>query len=401
MILQVTDEALLEQSGGDYRDVGERARACDTQILASRAGHFVETVLEFNPDATEQLDLMDKHLICVDNLGAKARENLEVLTEQLHEACMALTRLFEGSGPEGLDVILTGMPGFVARLNPDAQESGALSHLLEYVPGLYTPIKRYFLGFEASRTQGETLVRAIDYTLARQKKSAGLAVQLMESLERLSLSLVQAIRLGQLMDQTLCEALFYEVPRDDPRERFISGPLLFRLRRRLAALDLQVALNRRYLVTMEMLVQNSRELAYGLYHARAAIIGAFNRGAELAPVLTHRRMVKGPLAQNTVGADDETDDYAATPGLGALKKDLARIVSHEMALKNFLDTGVTVLAQAMDRLNQLRRRTDEAFVSLKVSGGSVLVDEMVDRDGRALGGDAEYTDRVPDTAGMR
>lgn len=364
MILKVTDEESLEQSGNDFKNIGDVTREPTKGALSRRAGHFVESVLDFNPDATEQIDLMDKHLTCTETIGAKARNNLKALDETIDAQSASLAALFTVPGPDRLLAILSDLTRIAKRMTPEARglSTGFLARLRECMPFVSTPLKRYFQDIEALRPEAEKRLRTIDQTITRQQATAGLIVQHMEALQELSRPLGRAIRLGQLIDQTLCEALVYEVLRDDPRERFISGSLIVHLRRRLWALHLQMELNRRHLITLELLIQNSRELVYGLNRTRDTLIAAFDRSADLCVRLTRRRIVKGPLAPGRAApANDENRDMPVALSLETLGSDLGRIHACASALKTFLASSAPVIQNALGHLHQLRSSTDDAF----------------------------------------
>jgi hypothetical protein len=364
VILKVTDEESLEQSGNDFKNIDDVTREPTNGALSRRAGHFVESVLDFNPDATEQIDLMDKHLTCAETIGSKARDTLKALEETLDTQSASLVALFTVPGSDRLLDLLSDLTRIAERMTPESRglSTGFLDRLRECIPGVSTPLKQYFQDIEDLRPEAEKRLRTIGQTITRQQASAALIVQHMEELQELSRPLGRAIRLGQLIDQTLCEALVYEVPRDDPRERFITGSLLVHLRKRVWALHLQMALNRKHLITLELLIQNSRELVYGLNQTRDIMIDAFDRSADLCVRLTRRRIVMGPLAPDRAApAHDGHRDMPVALSLETLGRDLGRIHACASALKTFLAAGAPIIQSAVGHLHQLRTSTDEAF----------------------------------------
>jgi hypothetical protein len=72
--LHVTDLKSLEMNGfsSDMFDVKDDHE--ETLAIKNVANRFVATLLEFNPDATEQLDLRSKHIANVENLGDQTRK---------------------------------------------------------------------------------------------------------------------------------------------------------------------------------------------------------------------------------------------------------------------------------------------------------------------------------------
>ncbi|GAB6096069.1 hypothetical protein JCM14469_23220 [Desulfatiferula olefinivorans] len=364
MILKVTDEQSLEGSGNDFKTIGDVTRESTRGALSRRAGHFVESVLDVNPDATEQIDRLDKHLTCAETIGAKARDGLKALDEAIDTQSAVLAGLFSDSGPDDLRRLLSDLARLAVRLSPVNRPlpTGIQARLRERLPAGTTPLRRYFQEIEALRPEAEKHLKTIDRILSRQQAAALLIVDHMEHVQHLSQTLGRAIRLGQLIDQTLCEALVYEVPRDDPREHFISGVLLTRLRNRLQALTRQMDLNRRHLITLELLIQNSRELAYGLHRLREALIGVFERCADLCLRLTRKRIVTLPPGWTRSGAEAE-DGRAPAPPLSPahISRDLARLTSWVDALNTFRAEGGPIIENTLSRLDELRRLTDEAF----------------------------------------
>lgn len=382
MVLHVTDRASLEQSGISYHDIGILSENEDLGYLINRAGSFVETVLEFNPDATEQLDLRDKHLACADNLGEKARENISSLLKVQSDMCEAIGKIFQQPYPYWFRNILTGITDVASHMNPDLVELkiSKLGRILEYLPRSSTPFKSFFLRFEQCRTIAERVVTSMDRTIAWLKKNDGLLLSQMEQLKSVSMSLARAIRLGLLIDQTLCETLTYEVPHGDPRESFISDDLLRRLRKRVNALHRLMDLNRQSLITIEIVNRNSLELVRGLELNKEAIFKTFNLGPACALALTHRRLVRGTLMDTPT--DSESLGIKPTPEyhLENLKQNFTKILSAEDDLKSFLDLAGPTIRQTLESLKQLHEKTNAAFMNLKQSNVNGLGEDKMDME---------------------
>ncbi len=170
-------------------------------------------------------------------------------------------------------------------------EAGWATRMLGYIPGVGTPVKRYFSRFESASTTIDAIINSLEggrEQLKRDNVTLGADQQAMRDLTH---KLERTIELAQLIDAQLQSRLDSEILQDDPRHRFIAEEVLFPLRQRIQDLQQQLLVNQQGYLTTEMIVRNNKELIRGVNRALNTTVSALQVGATLAMALANQRIV--------------------------------------------------------------------------------------------------------------
>lgn len=170
-------------------------------------------------------------------------------------------------------------------------EAGWLTRLLGYIPGVGTPIKRYFSRFESASTSIDAIINSLEAGREQLKRDNVTLSADQKAMRDLTHKLEKTIRLAQLIDTSLQENLETEILQEDPRHKFISEEVLFPLRQRIMDLQQQLLVNQQGFLTTEMIVRNNKELVRGVNRALNTTVSALQVGATLAMALANQRIV--------------------------------------------------------------------------------------------------------------
>jgi uncharacterized protein YaaN involved in tellurite resistance len=170
-------------------------------------------------------------------------------------------------------------------------EAGWATRLLGYIPGVGTPVKRYFSRFESASTTIDAIINSLEGGREQLKRDNVTLSADQQAMRELTHKLQRTIELSQLIDSQLQSRLDNEILQDDPRHKFISEEVLFPLRQRIQDLQQQLLVNQQGYLTTEMIVRNNKELVRGVNRALNTTVSALQVGATLAMALANQRIV--------------------------------------------------------------------------------------------------------------
>jgi uncharacterized protein YaaN involved in tellurite resistance len=170
-------------------------------------------------------------------------------------------------------------------------EAGWLTRLMGRIPGVGTPMKRYFSRYESASTVIDAIMRSLKDGREQLKRDNITLVDDQKAMRALTHKLEQAIKLGQLIDSKLQDKLATEVLESDPRHAFIQEELLFPLRQRIQDLQQQLLVNQQGVLTIEMIVRNNKELVRGVSRAENVTVNALQVAVTLALALANQKIV--------------------------------------------------------------------------------------------------------------
>ncbi len=170
-------------------------------------------------------------------------------------------------------------------------EAGWFARILGYLPGVGTPIKRYFSRYENASTSIDAIINSLEAGREQLKRDNITLKDDQTAMRKLTLKLEKAVELGQLVDQQLQAKLDNDITTDDPRHKFISEELLFPLRQRIQDLQQQLLVNQQGYLTTEMVIRNNKELIRGVNRALNTTVSALQVGVTLALALANQKIV--------------------------------------------------------------------------------------------------------------
>lgn len=170
-------------------------------------------------------------------------------------------------------------------------DAGFATRMLGYLPGIGTPLKRYFSRYENASTTIDAIIQSLEAGREQLKRDNITLADDQAVMRALTLKLEKTVKLGQLIDQRLQDALNTEIPQGDPRYGFVADELLFPLRQRIQDLQQQLLVNQQGYLTMEMIIRNNKELMRGVNRALNTTVSALQVAVTLALALANQRIV--------------------------------------------------------------------------------------------------------------
>lgn len=293
--------------------------------LEKMADEFLKKVLSLNPEDPAQLDLKNQNIAAVENLGAETQKQAALRSAMLKEPIKKLM----AKGEDGGDVAnaLVELNVTVEELDPARFdfEPGWFARTLGFIPGIGTPLKRYFLQFESSQTVLDAIFRSLEQGADMLKRDNITLTEDQKHMRVLTEKLKKAIELGLLLDNKLTYALEREIPTDDARYLFVQDELLFPIRQRIMDLQQQLAVAQQAVLSIELIIRNNKELIRGVSRATNVTANALNVAVIVAMALANQKIVLDKISainKTTNKLIADTADKLKTQG-AAIHKDAA------------------------------------------------------------------------------
>ncbi len=365
MELFVTNQKTLEEDGwlpGPYEIKDDHE---DAGKIKNSADRYIESLLEFNPDATEQLDVRDRHLSSMEHLGGKARKgSLDLIDQILGHFPVIEKQLDERAWLSGNFNDIQNLSQDLDPLTHHVKDEGG-PRLLDRIPFIRTPISRYLSRFEVRRNDTLQLVGSLEKVADVFEKDMDLFKAQIRAMADFCTAIARNIYLGNAIAQGLHRALESDVMPDDPRREFIEKEQIPRIKTRMANLKLQLDLNRSVITTLTIVLLNTESLYKAVQRLRKDLATAFNMGTVVV-----RDRINLSLQPVTFG-DEETDRILkedSRPGpqpFMSLAAAFARTTDLAGSAKDFMKKALAAFKDSAEVLPELQKRTDKAFQSAK------------------------------------
>jgi uncharacterized protein YaaN involved in tellurite resistance len=321
-------------------------------------------------------------------MGLEAQRDAVKRSEMLKQPMTALSKRAEDGGEVANALI--GLKLKVEELDPGKFdfEPGWFSRALGRIPGVGTPIKRYFSKYESAQTVIQAIVRSLKDGKERLLRDNVTLSEDQKLMRESTHKLDRAIRLGQLMDQKLQHRLDREIPADDPRHRFVSEELLFPLRQRIMDLQQQLVVNQQGVLAAEIIIRNNKELARGVDRSLMVTITALEVGATVALALANQKIVlekmdavgkttsdliAGTAARlKTQGVEIHKQASSAQLNIESLKAAFADIRTAMDDISNFRVQALPQMAASVLELDKLSREAGKTIQKMEEGNQSKL-----------------------------
>jgi uncharacterized protein YaaN involved in tellurite resistance len=353
--------------------------------LESKADDFVKQLIDFPPG---ELREEEERKRSVEQMGLEAQRDAVKRSEMLKQPMTALSKRAEDGGEVANALI--GLKLKVEELDPGKFdfEPGWFSRALGRIPGVGTPIKRYFSKYESAQTVIQAIVRSLKDGKERLLRDNVTLSEDQKLMRESTHKLDRAIRLGQLMDQKLQHRLDREIPADDPRHRFVSEELLFPLRQRIMDLQQQLVVNQQGVLAAEIIIRNNKELARGVDRSLMVTITALEVGATVALALANQKIVlekmdavgkttsdliAGTAARlKTQGVEIHKQASSAQLNIESLKAAFADIRTAMDDISNFRVQALPQMAASVLELDKLSREAGKTILKMEEGNQSKL-----------------------------
>ncbi len=259
-----------------------------TDELRSQAEAQVEQLLAIDP--TNQ-DARDAARDAVDSMGRDLQQRSATRSRMLQAPLKEISHGTEDGGEVAKS--LSDLRIEVEKLDPTGldTEAGWFTRAIGKIPGVGTPLKRYFMRYESSQTQIDAIVHSLEKGRDQLKRDNVTLGEDQKQMRELTLALTDQIALAQELDAVVVDKLATEITPDDPRRQFVEEDILFALRQRTLDLQQQLAVNQQGVLAMEIIIRNNRELIRGVDRAIDVTISALQVAVTVALALAHQKIV--------------------------------------------------------------------------------------------------------------
>ncbi len=367
-----TEEVRQELALVDPEDLGTGSEV-DPE-LENRAEEIASKLIGWEPDDTSA---EDQARAAVEEMGRALQRDAAHRSAMLRQPIRDLARNSEDGGPVANALVELKLN--VEELDPNRFDfsPGWFSRIMGMIPGLGTPLKRYFTKFESSQTVIDAIVQSLEGGREQLKRDNVTLREDQKAMRELTRKLERQIELGRLLDAKLQYKLEREVGPEDPRHAFIQEELLFPLRQRIMDLQQQLAVNQQGVLSTAIIVGNNKELVRGVNRALDVTVSALQVAVTVALALAHQKIVLDKIT----AISRTTSDLIA--GTAARLKDQGAQI-HQQAASSTLDmeslrSAFADITTAMDEISRFRRealpqmaQTILEFESLTTAGEAAV-----------------------------
>lgn len=346
--------------------------------LDAQAEQLVRELLGFDAD---EMDAQRSRKEAVERMGLETQRRAAKQSALLKQPIKTLSRRAEDGGDVANALI--DLKVQVEELDPGRFdfEPGWFSRTLGRLPGVGTPLKRYFSKYESAQTAIAAIIRSLENGRDQLARDNVTLVEDQKQMRETTRALEQAIRLGQLIDQKMQYKLDREIPPDDPKHRFVAEELLFPLRQRIIDLQQQLAVHQQGVLATEIIIRNNQELVRGVNRALNVTVTALEVGATVAMALANQQVVldkvqsvsrttsdliAGTAARlKTQGAQIHKQAAGAQLDIGSLKSAFADIKAAMDDLSTFRVNALPAMAGTILELDRISADAEAAIKRLE------------------------------------
>jgi uncharacterized protein YaaN involved in tellurite resistance len=332
--------------------------ATTTNEMDSAANKVVEHLfaVDLQNEATKATAVQS-----VETMGLRVQQEASRRSQMLKQPIAVLARNAEDGGPVAKSLL--DLRDQVEDLDPNKYDFSvtSLRRLLGSIPGIGTPIRRYFSKFQSSEGVIDNIVDALEKGGEQLKRDNITLGDDQKHFRELAVKLAEAVTFGQLVDAKLTEKLA-EILRDDPRYSFIEQELLFPLRQRIMDLQQQQAVAQQSVLTVEVIIRNNKELMRGVQRALNVTVNALSTAVTLALALENQRITLDKVQKVNQVTNDLIAGTAAklrTQGVAIHKQAASTMLDMEVLKKAFQD-----ITAALDDIEKFR---SDALPAMKES----------------------------------
>jgi uncharacterized protein YaaN involved in tellurite resistance len=318
--------------------------------LDSKADAFVSALLELKAeDPAEAAQGRD----AASAVGADVQKKAARASEMLKQPLSTLAKRAEDGGPVAKSLVDLKMQ--VEELDPGKIdfEAGWLTRTLGRLPGVGSPLKRYFTKYESAQTVISTVVRSLTDGKEQLGRDNTTLSEDQKNMRDMTFKLERAISLGKLIDAKLQYKLDRETEPGTPRQKFIAEELLFPLRQRIMDLQQQLAVNQQGVLALEVIMRNNKELMRGVDRAVNVTVTALQVAVTVALALENQKVVLDKIDAVSKTTSDLIAGTAArlkTQGVEIHKRAASTTLNMES-----LKTAFNDVRSALDDLSSFRQ----------------------------------------------
>jgi uncharacterized protein YaaN involved in tellurite resistance len=256
--------------------------------LRQKAGEYADQLLTFDPADQSSRDATR---VTVDEMGRDLQRRSATRSKMLQLPVREMSRGGEEGGVVARSLVDLRIE--VEKMDPASVDldPGWFTRLIGSIPGVGTPLKRYFMKYESSQVVIDSIIKSLDSGADQLKRDNVTLGEDQKQMRDVTLSLADQIALAQALDASIQYKLEREIASDDPRRKFIEEELVFALRQRTMDLQQQLVVNQQGVLATELITRNNRELIRGVNRAVDVTISALQVAVTVALALAHQKIV--------------------------------------------------------------------------------------------------------------
>jgi len=347
--------------------------AVDTD-LAQQADDVVARILNVQPS---DMDAQGRTKAAIEAMGTQVQKDAARRSQMLKQPVAKLYQRSEDGGEVANALIDLKIK--VEELDPGGLdlEAGWFTRLLGRIPGVGTPLKRYFSRYESASTVIDAIIRSLKDGQEQLKRDNITLLEDQKAMRGLTHKLEQAVKLAQLIDARLVERLETEILESDPRHKFVQEELLFPLRQRIQDLQQQLLVNQQGFLTVEMIVRNNKELIRGVSRALNVTVSALQVAVTLALALANQKIVLEKIQAISATTSELIAGTAAR-----LKTQGAEIHKQASATQLDMESLKQAFGDVRDALDDISRYRREALP--KMAERIVTMDKLAEESEQTI-----------------
>jgi uncharacterized protein YaaN involved in tellurite resistance len=371
----------VEEVKGELSLPDPKAVVADAEVdpeLDQKAQLFANLLLNLDP---ENAEAQDQAKAAVEEMGRGLQREAAHRSAMLKQPINDLAKQSEDGGP--VANALVDLKLEVEELDPNRIDfqAGWATRLMGMIPGVGTPIKRYFTKFESAQTVIDAIIRSLEIGRDQLKRDNVTLREDQRAMRELTQKLQRQIELAQLVDHKIEHRLEREIPADDPRQIFIREELLFPLRQRIIDLQQQLAVNQQGVLSTAIITGNNKELVRGVDRALDVTVSALQVAVTVALALANQKIVldkveainrttsdliAGTAAKlRTQGAAIHTQASRAGLDVESLKSAFTDINAAMDEISRFRQEALPQMAQSILEFDQLAAAGEAAIEKLE------------------------------------
>ncbi|MFN3255203.1 MAG: toxic anion resistance protein [Ilumatobacter sp.] len=349
-----------------------------TDTLREQANAQVERLLAVDPtDEDARAAARD----AFDTMGRELQSRSATRSQMLQAPLKDIARNSEDGGEVAKS--LGDLRIEVEKLDPSGldTDAGWFTRAVGKIPGVGTPLKRYFMRYESSQTQIDAIVKSLEKGRDQLKRDNVTLVDDQKRMRELTIALTDQIALAGALDAAFVDKLNNEITSDDPRRQFIEEDILFTLRQRTLDLQQQLAVNQQGVLAVEIIIRNNRELIRGVDRALDVTISALQVAVTVALALAHQKIVLDKIAAvnattssiiagtaerlKTQGAEIHQQASSTMLDMTALRAAFDDIDIALEEISRYRREALPTMASTILELDQLTAESEQAIVSME------------------------------------
>ncbi len=332
-----------------------------SEELQRRAAELAAKLLAVDPKDGDSREISR---VAVESMGRDLQQKAAHRSKMLQAPVRELAAAAEDGGPVAKSLVDLRIE--VEKLDPGSVDlsPGWITRLLGAVPGVGTPLKRYFMRFESSQTIIDSIIQSLEKGREQLKRDNVTLAEDQKQMRELTILLTDQVALARALDAEISAALENEIGPGDERRQFVEEELLFSLRQRTLDIQQQLAVNQQGVLATELIIRNNRELIRGVNRSIDVTVSALQVAVTVALALAHQKIVL-----DKVEAINKTTSELIAGTAERLKTqgtEIHRQASSAMLDMESLRSAFADITAALDEISRYRRE------ALPTMAGSIL-----------------------------